>query len=90
MVEHGMRSAGYQPVETAIPRTDFAELARAMGADGVRIESEEHLDAALRRAMAADGPFVVDVVIDPDVTPPLGSRLNNLRDQGVTCGKPAS
>lgn len=84
MVEHGMRSAGYQPVETAIPRTDFAELARAMGADGVRIESELDIDAALRQAMDAKGPFVVDVVIDPDVAPPVGSRLNNLRDQGVT------
>lgn len=84
MVEHGMRSAGYQPVETAIPRTDFAEFARSMGADGVRIESEEDLDAALRRAMDAKGPFVVDVVIDPDAAAPVGSRLNNLRDQGVS------
>lgn len=83
MVEHGMRSAGYQPVETAIPRTDFAEFARSMGADGVRIESELDLEAALRQAMAARGPFVVDVVIDPDVAAPVGSRLNNLRDQGV-------
>lgn len=84
MVEHGMRSAGYQPVETAIPRTDFAEFARSMGADGIRIESELDLDDALRQAMAARGPFVVDVVIDPDVAAPVGSRLNNLRDQGVS------
>jgi acetolactate synthase I/II/III large subunit len=83
MVEHGMRSAGYQPVETAIPRTDFADFARSMGADGMRIESEHELDAALRQAMSARGPFVVDVVIDPDVAAPVGSRLNNLREQGV-------
>lgn len=83
MVEHGMRSAGYQPVETAIPRTDFADFARSMGADGIRIESEHDLEAALRLAMGARGPFVIDVVIDPDVAAPVGSRLNNLRDQGV-------
>ncbi|MCX4241939.1 thiamine pyrophosphate-dependent enzyme [Paraliomyxa miuraensis] len=83
MVEHGMRSAGYEPVETAIPRTDFAAFARSMGADGIRIESEDELEWALRRAMAARGPFVVDVVIDPDEVPPVGSRLNNLREQGV-------
>ncbi|MEX1366361.1 MAG: thiamine pyrophosphate-dependent enzyme [Nannocystaceae bacterium] len=83
MVEHGMRDAGYQPVETAIPRTDFAEFARSMGAQGVRVESEEDLEQALRAALAAPGPFVVDVVIDPDVPAPVGSRLNNLREQGV-------
>ena len=85
MVEHGMRSAGYQPVETAIPRTDFAELAHAMGADGVRIECEYDLELALRRAMEAVGPFVVDVVVDPDISAPVASRLNQLKEQGVIC-----
>lgn len=83
MVEHGMRDAGYQPVHTAIPRTDFAQMAKSMSADGVRVESEEDLEAALLAALAAEGPFVVDVVIDPDIPAPVGSRLNNLRDQGV-------
>jgi acetolactate synthase-1/2/3 large subunit len=83
MVEHGMRSAGYQPVETAIPRTDFAEFGRSMGAEGVRVETEAELDAALRQAMAATGPFIVDVVVDPDVCAPVASRLNQLKEQGV-------
>lgn len=83
MVEHGMRAAGYQPVETPIPRTDFAEFARSMGADGVRIESEEDLEEALTAALEARGPFVVDVVIDPDIPAPVGSRLNNLAEHGV-------
>ncbi|MCH9682378.1 MAG: thiamine pyrophosphate-binding protein [Deltaproteobacteria bacterium] len=86
MVEHGMRSAGYEPVETAIPRTDFVEFARSMGADGVRVESEEALEDALQQAIDAEGPFVVDVVIDPDVGAPVGSRLNNLREEGVDNG----
>jgi acetolactate synthase-1/2/3 large subunit len=85
MVEHGMRSAGYQPVETAIPRTDFAEFGRSMGADGVRVECEEDLEDALRRAMAATGPFIVDVVVDPDICAPVASRLNQLKEQGVIC-----
>ena len=89
MVEHGMRDAGYQPVETAIPRTDFAEFARSMGADGVRIESEEDLEGAILAALEAPGPFVVDVVIDPDVPAPVGSRLNNLREQGVSAEEDA-
>lgn len=83
MVEHGMRSAGYQPVETAIPRTDFAEFGRSMGADGVRVEREADLEEALRLAMEATGPFIVDVVVDPDVCAPVASRLNQLKEQGV-------
>lgn len=85
MVEHGMRSAGYQPVETAIPRTDFAEFGRSMGAEGIRVEREEDLEAALRLAMAAVGPFIVDVVVDPDICAPVASRLNQLKEQGVIC-----
>lgn len=83
MIEHGMRAAGYRPVETAIPRTDFAELGRSMGAGGVRVEREGDLDAALRLAMAATGPFVIDVVVDPAVCAPVASRLNQLEAQGA-------
>lgn len=86
MVEHGMREAGYQPVQTALPRTRFVELARSMGADGILVESEEQLTDALRRAMAAEGPFVVDVVVDPDVVAPLGGRLDTLADPSVCVG----
>lgn len=83
MVEHGMRAAGYQPVQTTIPRTDFALMARSMGAMGIRVESEEMLEQALEQAMQAPGPVVVDVVIDPDVSAPVVSRLNQLAQQGV-------
>jgi len=83
MIEHGMRSAGFSPVETSIPRTDFAMMARAMGAEGRRVESEEDLGHALEQAMEAPGPFVLDVVIDPDVPVPMSRRLNQLKDQGV-------
>ena len=83
MVEHGMRALGYTETRNAIPRTDFAAIARAMGADGVRIEREDEVESALRRAMAASGPFVVDVVIDRNACPPMGSRLGQLEAQGV-------
>jgi len=45
---------------------DFAAVAKAMGAGGVRVESPDELDAAIRTALSAEGPTVVDVVIDPD------------------------
>jgi acetolactate synthase-1/2/3 large subunit len=83
LIEHGMRSLGYVPEGTEIPRVDFVAIARAVGADGVRVSIEQELDAALEQAMAAPGPFVVDVLIDPGEAPPVGSRVERLREQGV-------
>jgi len=83
LIEHGMRSLGYVPEGTEIPRVDFVAIACAMGADGVRVSTEQELDAALRQAMEAPGPFVVDVLIDPGEPPPVGSRVERLREQGV-------
>ncbi|MEZ4451951.1 MAG: thiamine pyrophosphate-dependent enzyme [Nannocystaceae bacterium] len=83
LIEHGMRSLGYVPERTEIPRVDFVAIARAVGADGVRVSREDELDGALAQAMAASGPFVVDVLIDPREPPPVGSRVERLREQGV-------
>src|SRR5262249_26706397 len=67
MIEQGMSALGFKPVETEIPHADFAMIARGMGAEGVRVEREEDVLPALQQAMLAEGPFVVDVVIDPKV-----------------------
>lgn len=83
LIEHGMRSLGYVPEGTEIPRVDFVAIARAVGADGVRVSTEQELVDALEQAMAASGPFVVDVLIDPGEPPPVGSRVERLREQGV-------
>lgn len=88
MIEHGMRGSGYAPAGTEIPRADFVALARAVGADGVQVTSEDDLDAALEQALAAEGPFVVDVLIDPDEPPPVGARVEKLRAQGVDAATP--
>ena len=83
MVEQGMRALGFTPVETPIPPTDFAALARAQGAFGMRVESEDELEAALCDAMRLPGPVVVDVVIDASVASPLMRRIECLKAQGV-------
>ncbi|MFV8754292.1 thiamine pyrophosphate-dependent enzyme [Nannocystaceae bacterium ST9] len=80
MIDHGTRHAGYQPVETSIPFTDFVAIARAMGADGVHVGSELDVEQALDRALAAKGPFVVDVWIDPDQRAPFLDRVSSLFD----------
>ena len=83
MVEHGMRAVGMEPMETAIPPVDFAQIARAVGAVGIRVDEERELEAALAQAIAECRPVVVDVRIDGSVPPPFGSRNASLRAQGI-------
>lgn len=45
---------------------DYAAIAAAMGADGHRIDRPDRLDAALRAAMAHDGPSLLDVIVTRD------------------------
>jgi acetolactate synthase-1/2/3 large subunit len=50
---------------------DFAAIARACGADGIRIESADELQGALERACASGRPTVIDVPMrnTPVMTP---------------------
>jgi len=45
---------------------DFIALARAHGASGIRVKDPAKLDAAVRRAVAARKPTVVEVAVDPE------------------------
>jgi acetolactate synthase-1/2/3 large subunit len=83
MIEQGMRSVGWQPFETDFPRADFVAIARAMGGDGTRVDCEQDVRAALRAGLAALGPFVIDVIIDPTELPPAGKRNQSLVKQGL-------
>ena len=49
---------------------DFAAIATGIGAVGMRVEDPAELAAALRDAVAADAPVVVDVVTDIDAAAP--------------------
>lgn len=45
---------------------DFVKLAEAMGAKGIRVTTREEFDDALEQALAADGPVVLDCLVDSD------------------------
>jgi acetolactate synthase-1/2/3 large subunit len=45
------------------PTLDFVALARGMGVIGVRIEDADALQDAVRAALAAGGPRLVEVVV---------------------------
>jgi acetolactate synthase-1/2/3 large subunit len=53
---------------------DFAAFAPPQGAGATRVDHEAQLDGALSDAMAADGPFLVDVRIDPASRAPASRR----------------
>jgi acetolactate synthase-1/2/3 large subunit len=78
-----MRAQGFNPPDMSIPHTDFAGMARAMGADGATVDAETELDHALARAMEAQGPFVVDVRTDPHEAGPWSKRIKALILQGT-------
>ena len=42
--------------------TDFAKIAQAFGCRGVNIEKAEELKPAIKEAMTASGPTVIDVL----------------------------
>lgn len=81
MIQQGMNALRLPSPDTSIPRTDFAMIARGMGAEGVRIERESDVVQALEWAMQSRSPFVLDVVIDPSVAAPSGRRFKSLDEQ---------
>ncbi|MEU1289233.1 thiamine pyrophosphate-binding protein [Kitasatospora sp. NPDC005856] len=44
------------------PDIGFAELARSLGVEAVRVSKPEEVEPAVRRMLAHDGPFLVDLV----------------------------
>ncbi|SFR30158.1 acetolactate synthase-1/2/3 large subunit [Lentzea waywayandensis] len=81
MVRQGMTAEGLRPEGVRMPRTDFVGLARAMGADGITVTDETELDQALAVALAAPGPFVLDVLVDDTCSAPMGERVASLTSQ---------
>lgn len=62
LVHYGDRTIGVDFAEV-----NYAEVAKACGVDAVRVTDELALADAVRGAIGRRGPFLVEVVIDPDV-----------------------
>jgi pyruvate dehydrogenase (quinone) len=60
------QEAGFIPFGVEFKNPNFAKVADAMGAKGIRIEEPGDVREALAEALAyKDGPVVVDAVVDP-------------------------
>lgn len=66
MVKLEQKVAGLTPSDTELENPDFARVAEAMGALGLRVEESAELQPALAAVFAHDGPAVLDAVTNAD------------------------
>jgi thiamine pyrophosphate-dependent acetolactate synthase large subunit-like protein len=73
LVHLEMEEAGLPAFErgAAMRNPDFAMFAQACGGTGFRVTQPQALRDTLARALATDGPVVVDVAVDPTETPSM-------------------
>lgn len=63
-VELEMKAAGIVNYGTELDNPNFAEVAKAIGMLGVRVEQPNDAEAALREAFAYPGPALVEVMVN--------------------------
>jgi pyruvate dehydrogenase (quinone) len=66
-----------------LPDFPYADYAKSLGLDGIRVEGPLALGAAWDRALAADRPFVFEAVTDPNV-PPLPPHISIAQAKAFT------
>ncbi|WP_341241249.1 thiamine pyrophosphate-dependent enzyme [uncultured Nocardioides sp.] len=66
MVKLEMEQVAMAEFGTVLHNPDLAAVAEAVGMRGIRVEDPHDLDDAVRRALAHDGPVLLDVVTNPD------------------------
>jgi acetolactate synthase-1/2/3 large subunit len=68
---HPMRAIyGYDVAADLQPGCRYDEVVRALGGAGELVTTPEGIASALRRAFAADAPYLVNVVTDPEIAYP--------------------
>ncbi|SEG10516.1 thiamine pyrophosphate-requiring protein [Bosea lathyri] len=69
------------PASQDLPDLPYADIAKLMGLDGLRVTEPDQVGLAWERAFAADRPFVLDMVTDPNV-PPLPPHITLKQAKG--------
>ena len=54
---------GDKPAGTDLPHLDFVALADGQGVPACRVERPEHLGKSLEAALAARGPYLIELVV---------------------------
>jgi pyruvate dehydrogenase (quinone) len=88
MVKLEMLVEGLPSYGTDHDPVDYAMIARGVGIPSVRIEQPGDLRAGLAAALAADGPYLVDVVTDPNaLSLPPHVSVQQIRGFAMAAGK---
>jgi acetolactate synthase I/II/III large subunit len=61
---HQERRPNAEPIGTDLGPVDFAAIARACGARGVKVDTDDAFEPALRQALASDRPTVIQLTLD--------------------------
>ncbi|WP_449281735.1 thiamine pyrophosphate-dependent enzyme [Leucobacter sp.] len=75
IVQHQEKHYPGRPSGTRMANPDFAAWMASFGGHGERVETTEEFAPALDRALAADGPALVHVLIGDEVMPPASSEI---------------
>jgi acetolactate synthase-1/2/3 large subunit len=70
VIDYLQRGAYQKVYESDLTNPDFVALARAYGAEGTKVDSPASLEAALKKALAAEGLWVIELGA-PSVEPPF-------------------
>jgi acetolactate synthase-1/2/3 large subunit len=66
---------GYSVVADLRPETRYDQVVTALGGEGSLVREPKELKPALERALAADGPALVNALTDPSVAYPRSANL---------------
>ena len=79
MVKHGQRLGGAEQIAFELPPVDFSRQAKSLGASALTIRTIDELDALDFETIGKrQGPTLIEVQIDPEAVPPMGSRMKAL------------
>ena len=63
-IELEQKSTGFLPSGTELQNPNFAAMAEAVGIRGIRLEDAADVEPGLTRALAHDGPVLIDAVVN--------------------------
>ncbi|SMX87070.1 acetolactate synthase-1/2/3 large subunit [Brevibacterium sp. 239c] len=75
IVQHQVNHYPGRPSGTRMVNPDFAVWMSSFGGHGERVEKTEDFEAALDRALAAEGPALIHVLIDSELMPPAADEI---------------
>jgi pyruvate dehydrogenase (quinone) len=72
--QRAMEGDPKNPETQALPDFPYAQYARLLGLEGIRVDDPEHIGDAWDDALSADRPCLIEVIVDPEV-PPLPPHI---------------